>query len=156
MKTKISNTLGFTVIEILVVVGILAVLTAIVFATFVQFRKHQALEKDTELIVEVLSQAHAQTLSSQNSSQYGVHFSASQITLFAGNVYSAGASTNQNYSINSLDTILTISLNGGGADVVFNRLSGESSQYGTITVSSPSTSRTKTVTIYKTGVIESR
>lgn len=156
MNTKSSHTLGFTVIEILMVLAILTVLTAIVFATFIQFRKQQALGKDAELIVEVLEQAHSQTLSSQNSSQYGVHFSSSQITLFVGGTYSAGAGTNQSYAINSTDTILTISLNGGGNDVVFNRLSGESSQYGTVVVSSPTASATRTVTIYKTGVIESQ
>ncbi len=145
---------GFSLIEIIIVIGILGLLTAISVATFVTFRNSQGLNKDTETVVEVLEQARTQTLSSQNGSAYGVHFGTSAVTLFAGGTYAAGAAGNQIFSLLSSDTILTITLTGAGSDVVFNRLTGETGQDGTIVLSSASAGRTRTVTIYKTGVVE--
>jgi prepilin-type N-terminal cleavage/methylation domain-containing protein len=154
MKSKIQR--GFTVIELLVSLGIIIVLSAVIITTFIQFKKNQALSKDTETVVEVLSQARNQTLSSKNSSAYGVHFASNKITLFTGNAYSVSDPANQDFNLNSTDTVLTISLTGSGTDVVFNRLTGETSQDGTVIISSPGLSQSKTVTIYKTGVIESQ
>ncbi len=145
---------GFSIIEILIVLGIMAILTGITFSVFSSVKKAQALEKDRDSIIEVLRQARSQTLSSKNASQYGVHITSSQITLFTGTSYSVGNSSNQDFILQGSDTIVTISLTGGGSDVVFNRLTGETNQNGTITISSPSTSQTKTVTIYKTGLVE--
>jgi Tfp pilus assembly protein FimT len=157
MKYKNTSKLvsGLSLAEILIALGILALITSLLLSTFVSFRKEQALDKDTELIVEILEQARSETLSSKNASQYGVHFASGQITIFTGGVYSPSDSTNQDFILNATDTIITITLTGGGSDVVFNRLTGESNQYGTVVVSSPTTGRIRTVTIYKTGVIES-
>ena len=127
---------GFSMLELFIVLAIITLLCGIVIATFIDFRKNQALSKDTETIVEVLNQARNQTISSKNQSAYGVHFASSVVTLFTGGTYSAGASDNQNFSLNSADTVLTISLTGGGSNVVFTRISGETTQNGTITVSS--------------------
>lgn len=122
--------------------------------TFVAFRKNAALNKDTETVIETLRQARSETLSSQNASQYGVHISATKITVFTGSTYSPSDSTNRDFLLSPMDTIVTIDLVGGGSDVIFNRLTGETSQSGTVVISSPTTSKTKTVTIYKTGLVE--
>lgn len=153
---KANYKFGFTLTEILIVLGVMALLSGIIFSTFITFKKSEALNKDTETIVEVLRQARSQTMSSQNASQYGVHFTSSQVTIFTGATYSSSASSNQNFILSSTDTLLTISLVGGGTDIVFSRLSGETSQNGTVVVSSPDTSRIKTVTIYKTGLVDSQ
>jgi prepilin-type N-terminal cleavage/methylation domain-containing protein len=145
---------GFTLIEILVVIVIMAILVTIVLSVFPKFNKSQALDKDAETIVQILRQARSQTLSSKNATQYGVHFGSSAATLFSGSTYSSSASDNQVFTLQTSDLIVSTGLTGGGSDVIFIRLSGETSQYGTITVSSPTLSTTRTVTIYKTGVIQ--
>jgi prepilin-type N-terminal cleavage/methylation domain-containing protein len=145
---------GFSILEMLVVLTILSLVTIIIVNVFASFRKSQALDKDTETIVEVLRQARSQTISSINASQYGVRITSSKATLFTGATYSSSATTNQDFLLQPTDTIVTISLTGGGSDVVFNRISGETGQYGTVVISSPTSSRTKTVTIYKTGLVE--
>jgi len=147
---------GFSLTELLVVLGIIALIMGISLTTFINYRKQQAFTKDSESVVEILSQARDQTLSSKNASQYGVHFASTKITLFTGSTYFAGDSSNIDFPLTSTDIILSISLTGGGSDVVFNRLTGETSQNGTIVVDVPSLSLTKTVTIYKTGLIESQ
>ena len=154
MKSSFQK--GFTLLELSIVLAILTVLLVIVLSTFISFRKNQALQNDTDTIVEVLSQARSQTLLSQNSSQYGVHLTSSKATLFVGTVYDSSSSSNKDFNLTPTDTIVTISLTGGGVDVIFDKLSGQTSQSGTIVISSPSTSRIKTVTIYKTGIVETQ
>ena len=144
---------GFTTIELLMALGILALLITIVFSISVDVRKSQALQKDTETIVEILREARSDTLSSQSDTNYGVRFASSTITIFPGSSYSSGNPLNRIFELNASDTILTITLTGGGSNVVFNRLTGETSQNGAVVVSSPTTSKTKTVTIYKTGLV---
>ncbi len=152
MKKNKNN--AFTAIEILVSVSIIIVLAAIVLSAFINFKFTKSLDRDTELVVEVLRQARNQTLASQNAYAYGVHFETTSIVLFTGTSYDPASSTNKTYSLNSADTILSKSLAGGGSDVIFDRLTGETSENGTITLSSQSAPNTKTVTIYKTGIIE--
>jgi Tfp pilus assembly protein FimT len=151
---KVNIIKGFTTIELLSVLCILFILTFIGLNMFISFRQNQSLQKDTETIVEVLAEAHSQTLSSKNASQYGVHVDTQKVTLFLGNSYNAGNATNKEFSLSASDIVLTTNFSDGGNDIVFQRLTGEAVQSGTITVSVPSTSQIKTVTIYKTGVIE--
>ncbi len=153
---KLSNKSGFTLIEILVAIGIVLVLGFIIVTTFVSFRKNQSLSLDTQTITTVLSQARNQTISSKNSTSYGVHFGTSKITLFTGTVYNSLDTTNEDFNLSSTDTILSVGLNGGGNDVIFERLTGETSRNGTVVVSSPGIAQSKTVTIYKTGLVESQ
>ena len=153
---KLSFKSGFTVLELLVSLAIMSVLVVIVFNTFTAFRRNQALNMDTDIIIEVLRQARNQTLSSKNSSVYGVHFAPPKITLFVGANYVQNNPTNQDFVLSSSDTILTINLAPSGSDVVFNRLTGETVNFGTVVVSSTGISKTKTVTIYKTGLTESQ
>ena len=138
----------------MIVLGILALIAGISMSAFSNVKNSQALDRDTDAIVATLRQARSQTLVSLNSTNYGVHFASSQFTLFAGGTYSANASGNQVFNMTGSDTIVTISLAGGGNDIIFNRLSGETAQNGTITVSSSSAGRSRAVTIYKTGLIE--
>ena len=155
MTTKSQNKSGLTLIEFLISLAILGLVIAIVMNTFTDYRKNQSLQKDTETVVEVLGQARNQSLSSQNASQYGVHIASDKITLFTGSAYSSSDPLNSYFPLVSTDTIVTINLSGGGSDVVFRRLTGETGQSGTVVMSSPTISKTKTITVYGTGLIES-
>jgi type II secretory pathway pseudopilin PulG len=157
MFIKISQkSKGFTVIELLVVFSIMVLLFGIIVSTFFSFRKNQSLALDTQTVVSLLRQARNQTLSSKNSTVYGVHFSSPQAVLFVGSTYSSSDPLNETFNLSSTDTILTITLTGGGNDVIFQRLTGETNQNGTIVISAPGLSQTKTVTIYKTGLVDSQ
>ena len=151
----ISTKSGFTVIEILAVITIIFILSVISFNVFLNLNTDQAWSGDVEQIIETLRLARNQTLSSKNASQYGVHFSSSKITIFTGALYNSDAPTNQDFPFSSGGTIVSLNLISGGSDIVFNRLTGEVDDYGTLVVSSSKLSKTKTITVYKTGLIES-
>lgn len=144
---------GFTTMEILVVLAVLSFIVAITFSSLSDFRNKSALKSSTQTALSVLQNARQKTLSSENLSQYGVHIDNSDLTLFTGSSYSQGLSSNIVYSIDS-NIEVTYSLNGGGSDIVFDRLTGQTSNYGTITFSlSSDNTKYKTITINNMGSV---
>lgn len=148
-----SRKRGLSFIEVLIVVAIIGILSSIVMVSWRSYTEGQMLGKDVEKVVEVLRYARSNTLASKNSSQYGIHLGSNSITLFSGSSYNESAVNNTVYTLNS-STALTHSLSGGSADVVFKRLTGEVTAYGTITLTSTKTGKTRNITIYKTGLVE--
>lgn len=145
---------AFTAIEILIVLAILAILSVTFFGSFSKFHTAQTLKVSSEGIVALLNDARSRTLSSENSMQYGVHFQSDKAVFFVGTTYSSSASTNISFDLDSNSTISSISLQGGGSDVLFNRLYGDTGTYGTITLQLTSDStKQKIITIAKTGIV---
>lgn len=146
-----SSQSGLTIIEALLVFGIIAVITVVVIVPFSTFRQRQSLQNSTNAIVSVLNEARTKTLAGVNNTYYSVRLESGQITLFAGGTYLSGANANQVTVLES-PTTASWSLQGGGATISFDRLKGTTSQYGTITISLPN-GTTKTVTVSSLGAI---
>ena len=142
---------GITVLEIVIVLAIIALLVAIVLPQFSKTRENQVLKNAVADIVSALNKASSQTLSSVNSSEYGVHFQSDKVIIFTGTVFSGGAGDNEIINIIAPATISNISLTGGAVDIYFNRLSGTPSKTGTVTITSGSTSNI--ITIGATGIV---
>jgi len=152
----IFNKKGFTAIEFLIALSILSVLTAIIFTSMSRFRSGKALQAVSEDILSLLDEGRADTLSAKDSYAYGVHFESSEITLFRGAAYSSFDPNNRTVDIDGAVEISSISLAGGGPDVLFHRLTGKTGQSGTITIRLKSdTSKTKTILIEASGVASS-
>ena len=146
---------GFTLAETMMVVAIAVVVSAIVFFSFSAYGSTEAISKDQGRVVSVLEKARAMTLDSVNSSQYGVHFGTSTVTIFTGVTYNASDPSNIVTTLNSKVQVQNKVLNGGGSDIIFNRLSGETNQFGTTTLSLVSaTTTTRSITVYGTGLIQ--
>ncbi len=147
---------GFTVIELFIVVLIVGILSLIVVNKYSSFREVQVISNTVEEITALIDEAHNRTLAGDNATTYGVHLESGKAVLFAGTTYSSGASTNKTIAVDSMATIASISLAGGGAEIKFDALTGDTSQYGTFIVKlASSTSGQKTVTISKTGFVSS-
>lgn len=140
----------------LVVITITTMLATFVIIGFSKFNASQSVNKDAGRVVSLLGQARSLTLSSKNNSQYGIHFASGEMVLFKGNSYSESDDENVSILLNP-HISLAPSLNDGGRDVVFQKLSGKTNDWGTITLSirtSTSTSE-KVITIFNSGVAES-
>ncbi|MBI2100190.1 MAG: prepilin-type N-terminal cleavage/methylation domain-containing protein [Candidatus Vogelbacteria bacterium] len=144
---------GFSLIEVLIVGAILVIILKIVFNPFTAFRNQQALKGAVEEVLSTLQQARGQTIASTGDSQYGVHLAGTQVVLFTGSVYNAGSATNYVTTLSSLVNLGNISLAGGGSDIIFQRLTGATSQTGSLVISLKSdASQTKTISINSNGV----
>lgn len=145
---------GFSLTEIVIVIAIISMLAALSVVSYSNLNSEQAVQKDAALVLSILNQARSETLSSRNNLQYGVHLASDAVTLFVGDNYSSSTSTNLVYSLNKA-VALSVSLSGGGSDVVFKRLTGETDQSGTVTIAlKSSATSTKSLTIYKTGLVQ--
>ncbi len=145
---------GFTLLELLFVIVIATIISTIVIVSLSRLNSSQALEKSSELVASTLNEARSLTLSSKRDTQYGVYFEPSQIVLFTGDTYLSSDPDNVVTIINTLTGIQNITLLGGGTSIVFNRLTGNTDEPGTLEVflqSSPGTFRT--ITISSTGVV---
>ncbi len=145
---------GFTLVEVLVVIAIMLILFKVVSTVFSTLKNTNVLDKQADTVASVFEEARSLTLASYNATQYGVHVESGRVVRFTGSSYVSGASSNVASTVSSAVS-LSKSLTGGGSEVVFNRLTGTTSQYGTITVSLvASTTQTRSITISSSGIIE--
>lgn len=145
---------GFTAIEILISIAIIIILTSIMGYSFSTFRNNQQLRGEIETIRTLLDEAQTRTLSSKDDSSYGVHIENDKVVLFRGITYSALDPENEITTLHPDIEIVNISLNGGGPNVVFERLTGDVDAYGSLTVRVKSdTAINKIISISKVGVV---
>lgn len=145
---------GFTLIEMLVVVAVLAVIAAVALAGLVSFRGHSDLTAASEQAISYLSDARARTLASKSDSQYSVRFNLDRFIFFKGTAFASSSTDNVQFLLPAGVEISSIALAGGGKDVIFERITGETPQSGTVVFRlKADTSRTKTVAIKSTGVV---
>jgi len=143
---------GISFLEIIIVVAIIGILSAIVMPQFSKIKNAQIIKSASEDVLSVLNKARSQTLASLNSQQYGVHFETNRVIIFIGTVYDANSASNEIINISLPATISNISLTSGATEIYFNRLNGTPSKTGTITISIPSdSSYTKIVTVSGAG-----
>ena len=148
------NKKGITSLEIIAVIAIIGVLSVIIVAPFSSFRSSKTLDTGVEEIVSLLNDARLSTLSSKGGFQYGVHFETSRIVLFKGTVFNDTDPNNKEILLNNTLEISNIALTGAGSDVVFERLTGKTSQDGTITLRIKNDpSKSVLITIQPTGVV---
>jgi Tfp pilus assembly protein FimT len=152
---------GISLVELLIVVAIGGGLVVLSMLPFNAIQDRQALRNAEDAIGAFITEARTRTLSSYNDDRYGLHFSSapttqsSQVILFKGATYVAGAGTNVVLQLSDNAKITNVSLQGGGVDMVFNRLTGGTDQYGTITleVTPAKTVYTRLITVNKAGAI---
>lgn len=146
---------GITLIEILVALAILIFIIGLVFVGYRYFERNTELEVSAQKIVSVLKTAQTKALASEDDSPYGVHFEENQYVLFKGEIYWVGAEDNKFNQLSSRLRITEISLNGENSDIIFQKISGQTEQYGVIILSSVSHPESlKTISIHSSGQVE--
>lgn len=146
---------GFTFIEIVIVLAIIFIILTITMVSLGNFKENQYLKNNVNESVSLINQARSRTLSSEDFSQYGIHFESNQIVLFKGTSYIVGDSNNIILSLSGFIEISMISLDGGGPDLVFQKLNGKTDQFGSVVFRVKNDfSKTKTIIIKITGLVE--
>ena len=152
---KLKNEWGFGLLELLISISIVGILSLIGIWYFTRATGAEALKKDTQGVVAIINEARALSLASKNALKYGVHLEEFQTVLFEGDTYLAGAATNKYQSFNQRVHKLSHSLNGGGDEIIFSRLTGETEDFGTITLSLiDDVMSSTTVSINESGVVQ--
>ena len=132
-------------VEVLVVIGILAVLSTLGYLVAIDFYKSYAFNAERDTIVAILQKARSQSLANINESAHGVHFEPGQYVIFQGIAYNSGALFNQ-----ALPASFGIT-HSGIIDVLFTQLSGDANSSGNLILSDGK--RTAVISINKEGQI---
>lgn len=141
-------------LEVLIVIGIITIVAGIVTGSFSVFKRNNDIKFVVEQSIGILKDARAKTLSSEGDSQYGVHFESSQVVLFTGPAYNPSDASNITYTLPATVLISNTALAGGGVEVVFKRLTGETAQPGSVTFQLVAdAARLETITIQSTGLV---
>ena len=123
---------SFTLVEVLTIVGILIVLTAISIPAFRFFQRESDLNNSVEETLNILRLAQNKTIASEGASQYGVHFETEKFVLFKGVNYDPSATDNEIHNLPKSVEIYKVELVGGGSEVVFDRVTGTTNQFGKV------------------------
>ena len=119
---------GFTIIEILLVIGIIGIIAVMTMFVNLDFYKTYDFQSEKGKVISLLEKARSQSLNNINDSKHGVYFDSSNYTLFEGNDYGSRIqSKDQVFPANSRLS------HSGLSEVVFGRLTGDTTG-GTITL----------------------
>lgn len=150
---------SFTLIEVLVVIGIVTILIGLAIPAYFLLQRASDLTNSTEELVNTLRLAQNKTLASEGASSYGVYFNLSttphQYVLFKGESYASRDTLFD--EIHTLPNSLEISAVdlGGESEVVFERISGAALQQGNISLRlKADPSQTKFVYIDNSGKVD--
>lgn len=149
-----KNNRGFTMVEMLTVVGIVVIIAAVALPYGSIFLAQSKLQETTLNVVDALRRTQSRSMSGMGGEPWGVHLASTDITLFRGAAYDSGDYENEVIDLPEISPINTISLNGGGDDVIFNRIIGDTSEWGTIVVDDANSDAQATITISEVGLIE--
>ncbi|MDP3989534.1 MAG: prepilin-type N-terminal cleavage/methylation domain-containing protein [bacterium] len=144
---------GVTLIEIVIVVAVFGILSAIIAPSGGAWRAGRELESASAIVLDTLGEARERTLQSKNAKVYGVAIHNSDVVVFEGDTYSEGASSNMSYSLGG-DILAVPTLTGGASAVVFGRLDGSVTATGTIELTHQISGVSRSITIYASGLVD--
>jgi len=145
---------AYTLIELLIVIGVLAILTGLASLSLVSFGKASDTETSKTIISGALREARANSMADVEDNIWGLHFENERVIIFAdsGSGYNPSSPSNSFRLIAAHNTI-TWQLNGGGADLEFAKRTGGTVNYGQITITGQSSAE-KIITVNSQGAVE--
>lgn len=139
---------GFTLLEVLLSVGIIILLAGLSAPVYMSFSNRNDLDIATQSLAETLRRAETYARGVKADDQWGVAVHSGGITLYKGASYAArDTSYDEDTSVSSALTF------GGLSEVVFAKLDAAPSATGDITITQPNTNDSKTVSINAKGMV---
>lgn len=124
---------GFTLIETLLVVGILGVVLVSGSVSFVGFQRKTILKTTAEEIASGIEQVRSDAIAAKYNLEHGIHFETDSYTIFSGSVFGISDPDNSLYELAKGVTITEVNL-GFEGDLVFSKVSGSPNSSGFIEI----------------------
>ncbi len=147
-QTKYKKNLGFTLLEMLLSVSVLALVAGIATPIYQSFQVRNDLEIAKNVVVESLRRAQALSTAGESDNTWGVYIGGGAITIFQGANYAG--------RVLGFDEVFDISgsiVPSGIGEVVFTKLQGIPNTTGTIALTS-NTNETRNITINTKGMVD--
>ncbi|MEN9524191.1 MAG: hypothetical protein RL536_260 [Candidatus Parcubacteria bacterium] len=132
---------AFTIVELIIVIGIILILLGIGAYALVGYRTAKQLDTITDSIVAKLEEAKTNSMSGKNGTNFGVAFTSSSYIYWSGVSYVSGSANNVEIPISANFTI-TSSIPGTDHAVKFAHLTGVPNVSGTTTITNISNAST--------------
>lgn len=144
---------GFSLIEIIAVTAIGLILISVVLFSFSSFRNSKIIDVSADQVFSVINEARVKSVSSEDYSRFGIHFEVGKVIFFKGDSYVSQNPANVEMELSSLVEISDISLSGGGSNIIFQKLTGKTGNYGSLRVRLKSdNSKYKIISVKSTGI----
>ena len=143
---------GFTLIELIIVLGVLVIIAGLTIPFFQSFQISSNLNTYSQTLANLIYQARSQAITGQNNSSWGVFFDneANKAILFQGANYdSRQADSEHDLNYPEFFNVAT----DFGKEIVFVEFSGRPSANGTITISD-SNNQSKIISINSLGLVQ--
>jgi type II secretory pathway pseudopilin PulG len=144
---KKSKFIGFTLIEIMLVVALIVAIGGISAPVYQSFQVKKNLDVATNGIAQILRRAQALSQSGAGDASWGVNISSGVVTLFKGADYSS-----RDVAFDETFEISSNIVPSGISEIVFSKLLGEPQTTGNIILTNDND--TQTITINSKGAIE--
>jgi len=146
-----KSSAGFTIIELLIVVGIITIIAGVSSVVYGNLQISAQLNETSAQIAQNLRIAYGQSASGFNDDAHGVKFESSEYIIFQGASYDTRTATyDRAYDI---DSALSLSTTLSGDEVVFSRGVGLPNTTGTVTITH-SVSGSRNILVSDQGVIQ--
>lgn len=144
-----SRSLGFTLLELLVVMGITTILLGFVTINLLKIQHNTSVSGASDTLIADMKSQQMKAMSGASSDNLGIHFTSSNSYILFHGTY---ADDSTRFTV-SLDDPISI-LNSPGNEIIFSKLSGEvaGAPY-TITIKNTAGVEQQTLTVNQYGVI---
>lgn len=142
-----SNRWGFTLIEVLLVIGVLGLIVALATPFYQSFQISSELDNTTHELISALRQTQAKAMASEGFRSWGVHLEKKAYIIFSGDKFNPDDKLNQRN-----DLAGPLSIEAENTDIVFSSVEGQTSNTGKITLISVN-KEARTLTINSLGAI---
>ena len=145
---------AYTLIELLIVIGVLAILTGMASLSMVSFSQGSDIETTTTIVAGALKEARANSMADIDDKTWGLFLENNRVIVFAddGGGFVPGDASNS-YRILANHTGLSWNLAGGGQAVEFIKRTGETTNDGEVTITGQAVAP-KVISINGQGMIE--
>ena len=149
---------AFTLIELLIVIGLIAIISTVGILNLFNYSSYQDLDLSVQKIAAVLRSAQSRSIDSESGGNFGVHFENSLsggnfYDLFQGNNYASGTlimRTALKQEIQFIDPVF-----GNSKDIIFFSITGLPASSSTVIIAlKRDNSISKTITINSNGQIQ--
>lgn len=146
--------LGFTFIELLIVLGIMSIIALVALPFFSNSISRNDLQTSAWQLANDLRRARSAAMAAQSNSAWSVHLQSDRHVLFVGTTYNASDPNNLITLLPATITLSAITLNGGGSDVRFSKIKGQTTDFGTITILDNNSGQSLVVSVNAAGHIQ--